>query len=88
MDGVTVNGYTYGSSDRYPLTSAVEEHDPEGKWRYLVTSVWGSMVGRLKVGDVIVETMWKGRGEATWTIEDKGELTGGWSGRYIGKRAA
>lgn len=91
MDGVTVNGYTYGPSSRYPLNSeamqAPEEQESGCIWRYQVTSVWGSMIGRLKVGDVIVETVYKGNGEASWTIEDRGELTGGWTGRYIGRRA-
>ena len=56
------------------------------RWRYEVTAVWGTMIGRLEVGREVIECGWKGRGEASWDIMDMRthEITGGWSGRYLG----
>jgi hypothetical protein len=66
-----------------------QEMPAEYRWRYEVTSVWGSAVGVMKVGDELIECIWKGRGETEWWVWDhkKGEVTGGWMGRYLGHRA-
>ena len=55
-------------------------------WRYEVTEVLGSMVGKLEVGAVIIDR-WKGRGEQHWNLHHipTMEWTGGWSARLIGE---
>jgi hypothetical protein len=56
------------------------------RWRYEVTEVWGTMIGRLEVGAEITERVWKGRGVAYWDIMDMSthRVTGGWVGHYLG----
>lgn len=55
-------------------------------WRYEVTEVRGSMVGRLEVGAVVVDR-WKGRGEQHWNLFHLPTMkpTGGWSARLLGE---
>lgn len=53
--------------------------------RYEVTEVWGNMVGKVAVGDVLVDT-YRGN-ERTWQFELHGDVNvGGMVGRFIGRR--
>lgn len=58
-------------------------------YAYRVTGVSGCMNGRIEVGQHILENEYKGNGSYTWTIFDfkKGDVSGTFTGRYIGKVA-
>lgn len=67
-------------------TKPAKTGKPPRIWRYEVTEVWGSMVGRLEVGAVILDK-WKGRGEQIWTTFDmkKAKSSGGWAAKLLGE---
>lgn len=52
--------------------------------RYEVTDVWGFMVGKVSIGDILVDT-YRGR-ERTWNFLSPTD-EGGMTGRFIGRRA-
>jgi hypothetical protein len=54
---------------------------------YVCTDTWGSMDGRIKLGEHILEREYKGNGSYTWTIYDfgKDEVTGTFTGLYVGQ---
>jgi hypothetical protein len=53
-------------------------------FRYEVDEVWGSMKGRIKIGDVILD---KWKADRCWQIMDskKAEIVGGWGAKLLGE---
>lgn len=57
------------------------------KYGYVVNDIRGDMVGRIELGEFVIEREYKGNGSYTWQVFNftTGRETGSFTGSYVGQ---